>query len=71
MSGMSSWGKSEFLSRMEKSCELWIKLRKVLNSTAVLSTKEIVRKIDGRIYKDITKSLELIDALSEKVEGIN
>ncbi len=53
------------------SLEDVIKLRKALNSTVALSTKEIAKKIDGSIYKDITKSLELIDALAEKVKSIN
>lgn len=47
------------------------RLRKQLNSSAVLTTKEIARQLDRNISKDTEKSLELIDALANKVEGLN
>ena len=47
------------------------RLRKKLNSNPVLSTKEIVKQFDSVIAKDTNKSLEIIDALGNKVEGLN
>ena len=46
-------------------------LRNKLNGTPVLSTKEIARQIAPDISKDIVKSLELIDALGDKVDGLD
>ena len=47
------------------------RLRKKLNSNPVLSTKDIVKQFDSVIAKDTNKSLEIIDALGNKVEGLN
>ena len=47
------------------------RLRKQLNSTAVLTTKDIAKQLDRNISKNTEKSLELIDALANKVEGLN
>lgn len=47
------------------------RLRKKLNANPVLSTKEIAKQIDGSLSKDIVKSLEVIDALGNKVEGLD
>ena len=48
-----------------------LRLRKKLNSNPALSTKEIVKPIDSTISKDTVKSLEIIDALANKVESLN
>ena len=47
------------------------KLRKKLNSSPVLKAKEIGRMLDKGIGKNVDTSLEIIDALGEKVKGIN
>lgn len=47
------------------------RLRKKLNSTPVLSTKDITKQIDSSISKNTVKSLEVIDALANKVEGLD
>ena len=47
------------------------RLRKQLNSSAVLTTKDIVKQLDRTISKNIEESLELIDALANKVDGLN
>ena len=47
------------------------RLRKKLNSSPVLSTKDIVKSINSAISNDTVKSLEVIDALADKVEGLN
>lgn len=47
------------------------KLRKKLNGSPVLSTKEIARHIAPGFSKDIVKSLELIDALGDKIDGLD
>ncbi len=47
------------------------RLRKKLNSSPVLSTKEIAKQIDNDISKDTVKSLEVIDALGDKVDGLD
>lgn len=47
------------------------KLRKKLNDSPVLSTKEIAKQIAPGISTDIVKSLELIDALGDKIEGLD
>lgn len=47
------------------------RLRKKLNSSPVLSTKDIVKQLDSVIAKDTTKSLQIIDALGNKVDGLN
>lgn len=46
------------------------KLRTKLNSKPVLSTKEIAKYIDTAIAEDTTKSLEIIDALGNKIDGL-
>lgn len=48
-----------------------IGLRKQLNSTPVLTTKEIANKLDKNISKDLVKSLELINALGDKIATLN
>ena len=45
------------------------KLRKKLNSSPVLKAKEIGRMLDKGIGKNVDTSLEIIDALGEKVKG--
>lgn len=47
------------------------KLRAELNSKPVLTTKDIIKKIDSKISKDMIMSLEIIDALGNKIEGLN
>lgn len=47
------------------------RIRKQLNSSAVLTTKDIVKQLNRSISKDTEKSLELIDALANKVEGLS
>ena len=47
------------------------RIRKNLNCSPALSTYEIVKQIDKDVAKDINKSLELIDALGDKVEGLD
>lgn len=47
------------------------RIRTMLNSNPILSTKDIVKKLDSTIAKNTTKSLELIDALGNKVEGLS
>ena len=47
------------------------KLRKKLNSNPVLSTADIAKQIDRSISKDTVKSLEIIDSLANKIEGLN
>lgn len=47
------------------------KLRKKLNSNPVLTTTEIAKQIDKSICKDTVKSLEVIDSLANKIEGLN
>ncbi len=47
------------------------KLRKKLNSSPVLKAKEIGRMLDKGIGKNVDASLEIIDALGEKVKGLN
>ena len=47
------------------------KLRSKLNSNPVLKTKDIIKHIDTTIAKDTTKSLEIIDALGNKIDGLN
>lgn len=46
-------------------------LRKKLNSSPVLKAKEIGRMLDERIGKRVDASLEIIDALGEKVKDLN
>ena len=46
------------------------KLRIKLNSKPVLSTKEIAKYIDPAIAEDTTKSLEIIDALGNKIDNL-
>ena len=46
------------------------KLRKKLNGTPVLSTKQIAKQIAPDISTDTVKSLELIDALGDKIDGL-
>lgn len=47
------------------------KLRKKLNSNPVLSAKEITKELDRSISKDLRKSLELIDVLGDKIDGLD
>lgn len=47
------------------------RLRKKLNANPVLSTKQIAKQLDSVISKDTVKSLEVINALSDKVDGLN
>lgn len=47
------------------------KLRKKLNSNPVLATKNIANQISKELSKNTTKSLELIDFLGNKIEGLN
>lgn len=47
------------------------RLRKKLNSSPVLKARDIVKPIDSAISKDTVKSLEVIDALADKVDGLN
>ena len=47
------------------------RLRKKLNSSPVLKTKEIGSMLDKKIGKSVDTSLEIIDALGEKVKGLN
>ena len=47
------------------------KLRQQLNAKPVISATEIVKQIDKTISKDIVKSLELIDAMGNKIDGLN
>lgn len=47
------------------------RLRKKLNANPVLTTKEIAKLIDSTISKDTVKSLEVIDALGDKVDGLD
>ena len=47
------------------------RLRKQLNTSAVLTAKDIVKQLDRNISKNTEKSLELIDALANKVDGLN
>ena len=47
------------------------RLRKQLNSTAVLSTVDMVKQLDRNLMNSIEKSLKLIDALADKVPGLN
>ncbi len=47
------------------------RLRKRLNSTAVLSTRDLVKDLDTILSKNTEKSLGLIDALADKVPGLN
>lgn len=46
-------------------------LRNLLNTTPALSAKEIASKIDKTISNDLVKTLELIDALGNKVQSLN
>jgi superfamily II DNA or RNA helicase len=48
-----------------------IRLRKRLNSNPALSTKDVVKSLDRNISRDIIKSLEIIDALGNKTDGLN
>lgn len=65
------------IDRINKSfnCNISIadieRIRKQINSSAVLTTKDIVKQLDRNISKDIEKSLDLIDALANKVEGLS
>lgn len=47
------------------------KLRKKLNSNPVLSTTEIAKQIDKAVCNNIAKSLEIIDSLGDKNNGLN
>lgn len=47
------------------------RLRKKLNANPVLSTKQIAKQLDSVISKDTVKSLEVINALGDKVDGLN
>lgn len=47
------------------------RLRKKLNTSPVLSTRDIAKQLDSVISKDRIKSLELIDALVNKVNGLS
>ena len=47
------------------------KLRKKLNTSPVLKAKEIGSILDKRIGKNVDASLEIIDALGEKVKDLN
>uniref|UniRef100_UPI004026D7A5 DEAD/DEAH box helicase n=1 Tax=Prevotella sp. TaxID=59823 RepID=UPI004026D7A5 len=47
------------------------RLRKKLNTNPVLSTKQIAKLLDSVISKDTVKSLEVINALGDKVDGLN
>ena len=47
------------------------RLRKKLNSNPVLSTKQIAKQLDSLVSKDTVKSLEVINALGDKVDGLN
>lgn len=47
------------------------KLRSKLNSNPVLKTKDIVNQFDSVLTKDTTKSLEIIDSLGNKIDGLN
>lgn len=48
-----------------------INLRNRLNNFPVLTTKVITGTLDKSISKDLIKSLELIDALGDKIESLN
>ena len=47
------------------------KLRSKLNSNPVLKTKDIVNQFDSVLATDTTKSLEIIDSLGNKIDGLN
>lgn len=47
------------------------RLRKRLNTNPVLSTKEIIKQIAPIFNKDVVKSLEIIDALGDKIDGLD
>ncbi len=47
------------------------RLRNKLNSSPVLSIKEIAKQLDRNIHKDKIKALELIDELGNKIDGLN
>lgn len=47
------------------------KLRKKLNSNPVLSTSDIAKQIDKTLSKERIKSLEIIDSLANKIDGLN
>lgn len=47
------------------------RLRKKLNTSPVLSTRDIAKQLDSAISKDRVKSLEVIDALGDKVSGLS
>lgn len=46
-------------------------LRRKLNSKPILKASEIAKALDNSISKNIVKSLDLIDALGDKIDGIN
>ena len=67
---------SEITKINEKfNCDIKIsdieRLRKQLNTSAVLTARDIVKQLDRNISKNTEKSLELIDALANKVDGLN
>ncbi len=47
------------------------RLREKLNTSPVLSTRDIASSLDSVISKDRIKSLEVIDALGDKVNGLS
>ena len=47
------------------------RLRKKLNANPVLSTKQIAKQLDTLVSKDTLKSLEVINVLGDKVNGLN
>lgn len=61
----------KFKFRTPLTLECVKELREQLNTSPALSASEIASKIDARIGADVVKSLELIDALADKVERLN
>ncbi|MDE6479778.1 MAG: DEAD/DEAH box helicase [Muribaculaceae bacterium] len=47
------------------------KLRNRLNTTPVLKAREIVKFIDSKSSKNLIKSLQIIDELGNKIDGLN
>lgn len=48
-----------------------VELRKKLNNSPAVKTGDLAKRIDKKLAKDLVKSLEIIDALGDKVDGLN
>ena len=48
-----------------------VNLRRKLNNNPVLSTSDLIKALNPKLAKDIVRSLELINRLGDKIEGLS